>query len=348
VSSVAVLPEPPWQCSCHACKASRLLLQPHLLMLGKRSFYEDIAAAMDFLKREDSLPARFMLIRNVRKLLRRFDPVLWEGEEKKISKGGNALSDINDFLLNLEPGREPLPIKERDRGFKIIEKSVPDLEKLIPATIPINQIRRISTWSHRGSGGIDSIKIVTIEQAESMQESSRNALLKLLEEPPVDLYLIMMTERKRMILPTILSRVRNYSFKGRGTRATRDIINRLYREKTSVTSFEEYFGQYRSSGEENMADLADSYLQDLCSKEKVFPSKIFETMAPAEIMIFYQELFRILRIWQRRTMKGEGSLPLAVMEEWNKMLREGYASIETYNQNPLLILESVYYRMREI
>lgn len=338
----------PWNCLCKSCQASRLLLQPQLLMLGRRSFSEDIGASMALLKREDTAPARYMFIRSVRKLLRRFDPVIWEGEEKKISKGAKGMGEINDFLIALEPGRNSLAPKEMKEGFSLIAKNAGDLEKLIPATIPIGQIRRISSWSHRASGGVDSTKVVMMDRAETMGESSRNALLKLLEEPPENLYLIMMTERKRMILPTILSRVRNYSLNGRGTAVSRSIVKRLYREDLEGFSLEDYFGRFRSSGEAAFADLAQSYLEDLCRRESVFPSRIFDGMDEAGFADFFHELFRTLRIWQRRSIKGEGTLPLPVMEEWNRLLREGYSAVETYNQNPLLILESLYYKMREM
>jgi DNA polymerase III subunit gamma/tau len=338
----------PWQCSCHSCQASRLLLQPHLLLLGKRAFYEDISASVELFRREDRDPARYMLIRSVRKLLRRFDPVLWEGEEKKITKGSKALQEINDFLVALEPGKDLLSPKELKSGLAFIEKNVPDLEKLIPPTVPINQIRRISNWSHRASGGVDQVKIVVMERAETMLEGSRNALLKLLEEPPENLYLIMLTERKRMIMPTILSRVRNYSFTGRGARVSREVVNRLYRQETQIHSLDDWFGQYRHSGEVQLAELAESFLRDLCSRERVFPSRIFEGMEPGDLINFYEELFRVLRLWQRMALKGNGGVPLSVMEKWNRILREGYRGVETMNQNTLLMLESSYYRMREV
>ena len=338
----------PWGCTCPACQASRLLLQPHLLLLGKRSFYEDIAASADLFRREDRDSSRYMLIRSTRKLLRRFDPVLWDGEEKKISKGSRAVQEINDFLIAIEPGKDILSAKEIKEGLSFLEKSVPDLEKLVPATIPINQIRRISSWSHRASGGVDHVKVVVMERAESMLESSRNALLKLLEEPPEDLYLIMLTERKRMIMPTILSRVRNYSFAGRGVRVSREIVSRLYKTGAEVHSLEDWFGNFRHSGESRLSELAESFLRDLCSREKTFPSRIFEGMEPSDILIFYQELFRVLRLWQRRGMKDGGGLPLTVVEKWNVILRDSFHGVETLNQNPLMLLEASYYRMREI
>ncbi len=337
----------PWQCQCPSCKASRLLLQPHLLMLGKRSFYEDIAASADLLRRDGRDASRFMLIRSVRKLLRRFDPILWEGEEKKISKGTRVMEEINDFLNSLEPGKPELSGKELEEGLKLIEKTVPDLEKLIPATVPISQIRRISSWSHMAAGGVDHIKVVIMERAESMLESARNALLKLLEEPPEDLYLIMLTERKRMIMPTILSRVRNYTFSDRSSAVSREIVSRLYRDESQVASLEEWFSRFRHSGQSRISELAESFLTDLYQRERIFPSRIFDGMESDDLFLFYQELFLVMQRWQREGLDGEMPLSLDRAERWNGILRENFRGVETLNQNPLLLLEASYYRMRE-
>ncbi|MBN1105029.1 MAG: hypothetical protein JXL84_16560, partial [Deltaproteobacteria bacterium] len=338
----------PWQCQCPSCKASRLLLQPHLLMLGKRSFYEDIAASADLLVRDDRDASRYMLIRSTRKLLRRFDPILWEGEEKKISKFNRIMEEINDFLNSLEPGKSDLALKERDEGLTLLMKTVPDLEKLIPATVPISQIRRISSWSHRAAGGVDHIKVVIMERAESMLEGSRNALLKLLEEPPGDLYLIMLTERKRMIMPTILSRVRNYSFADRGADLSRRIVSRLYRQEADIATLEEWFGNFRHSGQARISELAESFLTDIAQRERTFPSRIFDGMEATDLTLFYQELFLVMQKWIRGGAEEEESLPLDRAEKWNVILRESYHGVETLNQNPLLLLEAAYYRMREV
>ncbi len=49
-------------------------------------------------------------------------------------------------------------------------------------------------------------KVFVIHDAERMQTPSANALLKTLEEPPLDTTLILLTSQTRDILPTILSR----------------------------------------------------------------------------------------------------------------------------------------------
>jgi DNA polymerase-3 subunit delta' len=49
-------------------------------------------------------------------------------------------------------------------------------------------------------------KVVVIESAELMNASAANALLKTLEEPPPDTYLLLATARPGRLLPTVVSR----------------------------------------------------------------------------------------------------------------------------------------------
>lgn len=55
-------------------------------------------------------------------------------------------------------------------------------------------------------------KIFIIEEAEKMLPSSSNALLKTLEEPNQDTYILLLTEHPDLLLPTILSRLAPLSF----------------------------------------------------------------------------------------------------------------------------------------
>lgn len=98
---------------------------------------------------------------------------------------------------------------------RLIESSTnPDL--LIKATAEgkqiviedIHEVRNfLQTTSHLGVG-----KVVVINDADKMNSSSANALLKILEEPPAGKYLILTSSSRSMILPTILSRCIKVNF----------------------------------------------------------------------------------------------------------------------------------------
>jgi DNA polymerase III subunit delta' len=57
-----------------------------------------------------------------------------------------------------------------------------------------------------GSAQLSGAKVLIIYQAHSMTESSANALLKTLEEPTANTYIVMLSHKAQQLLPTILSR----------------------------------------------------------------------------------------------------------------------------------------------
>ena len=73
--------------------------------------------------------------------------------------------------------------------------------------IRIDQIRELEDFvfigSHRGGA-----RVAVIEPADAMTASAQHALLKILEEPSLGVYFILVTSRIRALLPTILSRCR--------------------------------------------------------------------------------------------------------------------------------------------
>ena len=79
-------------------KVKRHLLHPDTLMVGGRYFNREIAIAADALKRDRREPLRYLFERTVRKLSRRFDPVLWEGEEKRLKKAEPLIDELDERL----------------------------------------------------------------------------------------------------------------------------------------------------------------------------------------------------------------------------------------------------------
>ncbi len=77
--------------------------------------------------------------------------------------------------------------------------------------IRIQQIRELEDFFHVGShrGGA---RICVIDPAEAMNPVAANSLLKILEEPSVSFYFIMISHRWRNLLPTLLSRARRVMF----------------------------------------------------------------------------------------------------------------------------------------
>lgn len=77
--------------------------------------------------------------------------------------------------------------------------------------IRIQQIREVEEFFHVG-GHRGGARVCIIDPAEAMNPITANSLLKILEEPSVSFYFIMISHRWRRLLPTLLSRSRRVMF----------------------------------------------------------------------------------------------------------------------------------------
>ncbi len=77
--------------------------------------------------------------------------------------------------------------------------------------LKVEQLRKIEPFLRRTSseGGW---RIVIIEDADTMNRSAQNAILKILEEPPANVLIVLIAHRPGMLIPTIRSRARMLSF----------------------------------------------------------------------------------------------------------------------------------------
>ena len=79
-----------------------------------------------------------------------------------------------------------------------------------PGTITIDLARRVAPAPVVGF----DVSAAVIERAELMNSNAANALLKTLEEPPPDTYLLLTTSQPGRLLATIVSRCQSVVLKG--------------------------------------------------------------------------------------------------------------------------------------
>jgi DNA polymerase-3 subunit gamma/tau len=218
-----------WNCTCPDCARHRSLVHPDLVILGPRPFAAEIAASRTaFLRDTTSAAGRSLFIRSLRKLLARFSPAIWEYESK--SGRTNPLS----LLQSLEEELDELESQSLDTAAleKLTESLLKNACKLddecVSETIPIAQIRKAAWWSRLSPSG--KRKTLIIENADRMKDEARNSLLKLLEEPPETITIVLSAVRRESLLQTILSRLRPYRFLARSSDEEKEIIRRIFRD----------------------------------------------------------------------------------------------------------------------
>lgn len=362
-----------WTCTCSSCRKHRLLLHPDLLLAGAKDCLPEIKSAARAYLRSGKAASRFLFIRSIRKLVLRFDTSMYQGDE---SRYGKALS----FLESLSEGLEEFEQLTADgaNGNAAVEKKVEalvtDAEKLETAamyeSIPVSMIRRISSWSHLAPYGRK--KVVVIEQADRMQDSARNAFLKILEEPPQDLVFILTTSRRGAILPTILSRVRTYGFISRPLDVQQSVITRVFHdEPEGDETLERYFSRFLPVSPAHISGSAAAFLRlvtrDAISEGRNPPTGLDAMLAAEEERVTVDTLSELVAglnkckpdsIWRKFLASVTDCLSVLlrgvsntsrdaiIHARWNDAIRLALAEVDTYNISPVAALEKLSVEMR--
>ena len=283
-----------WNCQCDPCRAHRSLSHPRTLLAGSRDPVPEIAAAAEVLRRRGGDSSRFLLVRSARKLLRRFDPVLWEGEERKILPARGLMERLSEAADDFLPGG---PLPEGDKLEVRLNALVDDctaLRKYLPGLLPAAQVRHITAWAVHSASG--DRKTVIIDGAERMAEAARNALLKFLEEPPADTTAILIAERKSLLMPTILSRVRCLAFQRRNPAEEAEVLRRVYHEDENRRgTLADYFRAWRSGPSQRMKTMASEFIDRARSRDALPPAAVGDIEDASDMRDFLEALGEELR-----------------------------------------------------
>ena len=216
-----------WGCTCAPCVSQRDLSYPYLVMLGWRYWLAEIRAGADLLRRSNAPAAYFFFVRAVRKLTRRYDRIIWEGDEARLRPALGPVTELNELLEGLTPALTGTALA--GRCTKIEAQAAKLAATVKTDNVPISQIRNVERWLHLA--GPEGRKVVLVEHAEGLGESSRNALLRLLEEPPPDTCVILLARRSDALIPTLRSRLREYALRERSAAQQNEVLARIFRQE---------------------------------------------------------------------------------------------------------------------
>lgn len=332
-----------WGCRCKSCIQNLTLENPYTLLTGSRYCMQEIRQSSEVLISQRSVSSQYMFLRNVKKLIKRFNEDLWEKDDNKYKKAVTALNKIDDVIHLVEPGVElPADKKLQSTLKKIITECEKLSNELPKGNIPISQIRKISSWVRRSTSGAK--KVVILERADLMQDSSRNALLKILEEPPSDTYFILISQKKSTVLPTILSRVRAYPFKIRDEKEQQLILEKLFKLQSGENSIKDYFYTFANVDESNTNSIAEAFVELALDHNSSFYDVVDLKIDGEYFSRFLEILTSKIRYYYYET----GSLNLNQVEVIMDRIREIIIKQTHYNQNPMLLLETLFYEIKRI
>lgn len=344
-----------WTCTCPSCQHQKALNSQNLLIAGPRDCTLEIkAAAQTLLKAyEQNAPyltaARYLFIRSIRKLTVRFSPVLYEDDDKA-SKISPLMESIESDLEELEPSREPGSIDDVKKNIESVLKTCEKLEDdFMYDAIPVSQIRHISMWARYTTEGMK--KVVILENADRMEESARNALLKVLEEPPEGTLFILTTGMRGAVMQTILSRVRTYTFSDRTISQQQEVLSRVFHvEHPDVyTSLNSYLTEFLPVPSNEIRNLAHQYVAQIIHRERPDIDKIIKDAKNFEprisLKIFFESIYQNLETILSRTESHNIAQTTNFVTAMVESAKKAYESITLYNISPAAALEALYDRI---
>ena len=338
-----------WMCECPSCRQHKSLTFSGILLTGTRDCILEISAAKKtflqaVIEKAPYLNAsRYLFLRSIRKLTLRFNSILWEGNSD-LAKIAAITSVIDEKLEELDFPRELPASDELAKICDALEKKCMELESdFMYDSIPIMQIRNASSWAHISS--VTGKKVIIIENADRMLEGVRNALLKILEEPPADTVFILTTTNRNAVMPTILSRVRTYNFAERTAVQQAQVIERVFHSNCDFT-IERYLqeflpippGAIREQAVKFMSVIAASKVPDIdeiCKACGKFSIKIVLKLFLKDCLLQTKPLFK-------------SAAGTATVQEVSSALRLCLDNVLIYKQSPQAALEQLVRELLKI
>ncbi len=129
---------------------------------------------------------------------------------------------FGDEELSLPQEIKSLDVDPSDQTFHLIASgSHPDFLHIcrnfdkvkgrLDSNLKVESIREIGPFL-RKTASEGGWRTVIVEDADTMNRNAQNAILKILEEPPANVLIILIAHRPGMLIPTIHSRSRNIQF----------------------------------------------------------------------------------------------------------------------------------------
>lgn len=341
ILSCHVKPQGKWTCECPSCMHHKALTCSNLLLMGPRDCSLEITAAKEtFLKAVKDNAAylnatRYLFVRSIRKLSLRFSGILWQGDSN-LNKIGTLVEEINDNLEKIDFPRALPSLEELTATCdELVKLSIKLENDYLYDSIPINQIRNMEEWAHIKSE--EGKKTVIIENAERMAVSVRNALLKILEEPPADCVFILLTNKRNAIIPTILSRVRTYNFVNRTLEQQKDVITRVFHDDSFTGSINEYLLKYLPVNPVVLKEQAKYFYGAIASRQIPDISSIIKKCDNFAPRIELKLFLSFIALEQRKLMFSQCGAEASA--KCMELLRNCWDNITLYNQTPLASLE---------
>jgi DNA polymerase-3 subunit gamma/tau len=254
-------------CTCPSCVNFNNLTMQNVVIVSNRNYSTRIKAAVErFIQLRSDFSKQY-LIETVRILLLSYHSCLYTDKNKALF---TAAYNANDMLIEFSYHKEPYKINEAKKFTKNLlttMKPLLDQDKKNLTNLSVDAVRNLQLWV--GQTKIkDKAKIIIIEGIEKSNDSVRNSLLKILEEPGEGTYFILLSSNPGRIMKTILSRVRRYYFPPIQKSLQIEKIKSFQMEDSSVDTFEKFFLSCGGFKEAEYEDYLNQIVESFYDRSK--------------------------------------------------------------------------------
>jgi len=333
-------------CQCASCKDFSVYGMSNVVALGNRNHATRIEAAIAMVKERKDENSYLMLIRTVRIMLLQFHGALFASQETKSSALFESAASVNDVLIEFEEAASAAQRKQLlDRLEAALKPLAPHVKRSSPLTI--SQVRSLQDWIMQTSFR-DNVRCIIFEGVEESTEGARNSLLKLLEEPPKQTYIIVISENPARLLPTILSRLQRHQVRPLMKEATNRLIAEFFDSHSlSYTSLEHCILSKAGIPCEEITKQAQKIIESLCTMTSLASLELDSII---EIIDEPARLEYFLRQFQQgvREQFLLGKISYHAAHSFIQFASEAAHKAGIFNQNRRLLVESLYYRLQEV
>ena len=163
--------------------------------------------------------------------------------------------------------------------------------------IEISQIRKMINYTNKSAFN-NKERIILIDNAEYLNPSSSNALLKIVEEPNDNIIFIFIYDSSKKILDTVKSRCLKFNF-SLTSRETLDITNKILDEDINTLISEDFISYYNSIGDLiNLIKFSSSNKIDISKTNlKSFLLNVFENKLYKKDPYIKNNVFKLVELY---------------------------------------------------
>ncbi len=333
-------------CLCEPCRRSRILEHPYTIVFANRDFTSLIQAAMHAYQYGRNEAAKHLVLRSVQLLVKRFDPLFLQRQDATQKKLAVHVTELQQHLMEFSR-EDDRKADRQDRNLKRITSLCVRLTSSIKSgNIPVQAVRSVTSWLMTKPRDIQAV--VILEGVEHFVDATKNALLKLLEEPPRGVTIMLLSEGKGRIIPTILSRVRKYAFQERSFAQESSIIRDVYyADGESYDSLPTFFLNEGGLDCRRLRDDAEFITSSMLGFTAHDYSRLGGILKQTdEGNTLRQMLAEMLEVV--RDFRSEGRIDLDSYHGICTVIGAGMREWEEKNQKESLVLESCCYRIMRL